>query len=179
MRDYWTDERTTTLKSMWELGCSGGVIARKLGGGITRNAVIGKAFRMGFSHSEQSRSQTARLRQRKRVKPAPKPRRPRIKELLTMPTEPLPVEDVPRGPLVSFADLEPHHCRAIYGDPKMPGWGYWGYCGCQVVPGQSWCEMHVRRFLGGRPPTPPSTSALNPSIPSEFRTHMRRGELVR
>jgi GcrA cell cycle regulator len=46
----WTDHRVELLKTLWdanELSCS--EIAYELGGGISRNAVIGKALRMGLS----------------------------------------------------------------------------------------------------------------------------------
>ena len=45
----WTDERIATLKKMWKDGHSAADIAKKLGEGVTRNAVIGKAHRMGLS----------------------------------------------------------------------------------------------------------------------------------
>lgn len=44
----WTEERVNTLKSMWMQGYSARQIAEKLGN-VTRNAVIGKAHRMGLS----------------------------------------------------------------------------------------------------------------------------------
>lgn len=44
----WTDERINTLKKMWQSGKSASEIAEKLGG-VTRNAVIGKAHRLGLS----------------------------------------------------------------------------------------------------------------------------------
>jgi len=44
----WTDERINTLKKMWGAGKSASEIAEKLGG-VTRNAVIGKAHRLGLS----------------------------------------------------------------------------------------------------------------------------------
>lgn len=44
----WNDERIATLKKMWQQGKSASEIADKLGG-ITRNAVIGKAHRLGLS----------------------------------------------------------------------------------------------------------------------------------
>lgn len=44
----WTDERISTLKKMWQQGKSASEIAEKLGG-VTRNAVIGKAHRLGLS----------------------------------------------------------------------------------------------------------------------------------
>lgn len=45
----WTDERIETLKTMLEQGKSARDIAEKLGGGVSRNAVIGKAHRLGLS----------------------------------------------------------------------------------------------------------------------------------
>ena len=43
----WTDERIDTLKTMWEGGQTASQIAEALGG-VTRNAVIGKAHRLGL-----------------------------------------------------------------------------------------------------------------------------------
>ncbi len=53
----WTDERIERLKDMWTRGMTASQIADDLGG-VSRNAVIGKAHRLGL----QSR-------------PSPKPRR--------------------------------------------------------------------------------------------------------
>ena len=41
----WTDERIATLKTMWEAGQTASQIAEALGG-VSRNAVIGKAHRL-------------------------------------------------------------------------------------------------------------------------------------
>ncbi len=43
----WTDERIATLKKMWEGGATASQIAEELGG-VSRNAVIGKAHRLGL-----------------------------------------------------------------------------------------------------------------------------------
>ncbi|WP_324262494.1 GcrA family cell cycle regulator [Altererythrobacter sp. H2] len=43
----WTDERIATLKTMWEGGSTASQIAEELGG-VSRNAVIGKAHRLGL-----------------------------------------------------------------------------------------------------------------------------------
>ncbi|HEX8381890.1 MAG TPA: GcrA family cell cycle regulator [Sphingomonas sp.] len=43
----WTDERIETLKTMWEAGQTASQIAEGLGG-VSRNAVIGKAHRLGL-----------------------------------------------------------------------------------------------------------------------------------
>lgn len=44
----WTDQRVEMLKKFWLQGFSASQIAKKLGG-VTRNAVIGKAHRMGLT----------------------------------------------------------------------------------------------------------------------------------
>ena len=43
----WTDERIEALKTMWEAGKTASQIADELGG-VSRNAVIGKAHRLGL-----------------------------------------------------------------------------------------------------------------------------------
>lgn len=43
----WTDERIDSLKQMWEKGLTASQIAEELGG-VSRNAVIGKAHRLGL-----------------------------------------------------------------------------------------------------------------------------------
>lgn len=43
----WTEERIEQLKSMWEKGMTASQIAEELGG-VSRNAVIGKAHRLGL-----------------------------------------------------------------------------------------------------------------------------------
>jgi GcrA cell cycle regulator len=43
----WTDERIATLTKMWESGATASQIADELGG-VSRNAVIGKAHRLGL-----------------------------------------------------------------------------------------------------------------------------------
>ena len=43
----WTDERIDHLKKLWEKGLTASQIAEELGG-VSRNAVIGKAHRLGL-----------------------------------------------------------------------------------------------------------------------------------
>ena len=45
----WTDERVELLKKLWSQGLSASQIAAELGGGVTRNSVIGKVHRLGLS----------------------------------------------------------------------------------------------------------------------------------
>ena len=45
----WTEDRVGALKKLWLEGQSASQIAKTLGGGVTRNAVIGKVHRLGLS----------------------------------------------------------------------------------------------------------------------------------
>jgi GcrA cell cycle regulator len=62
----WTDERIEQLKAMWEKGMTASQIAEELGG-VSRNAVIGKAHRLGL----QSRPSPVKATEAPRKKPAP------------------------------------------------------------------------------------------------------------
>ncbi|XUU60579.1 GcrA family cell cycle regulator [Erythrobacter sp. HA6-11] len=67
----WTDERIATLKKMWEGGSTASQIAEELGG-VSRNAVIGKAHRLGL----KARPSPVKANDKKKAaakKPAAKP----------------------------------------------------------------------------------------------------------
>ncbi len=66
----WTDERIATLQKMWEGGSTASQIAEELGG-VSRNAVIGKAHRLGL----KSRPSPVKANEKKKAakKAAPKP----------------------------------------------------------------------------------------------------------
>ncbi|WP_292051673.1 MULTISPECIES: GcrA family cell cycle regulator, partial [unclassified Brevundimonas] len=49
MNAGWTEDRVGALKKLWLEGQSASQIAKALGGGVTRNAVIGKVHRLGLS----------------------------------------------------------------------------------------------------------------------------------
>ncbi|MEO1968430.1 MAG: GcrA family cell cycle regulator [Sphingomonadaceae bacterium] len=65
----WTDERIATLKKMWESGSTASQIADELGG-VSRNAVIGKAHRLGL----KSRPSPVKANDKATAKPAPAPK---------------------------------------------------------------------------------------------------------
>ncbi len=72
----WTDERIDQLKGMWEKGMTASQIAEELGG-VSRNAVIGKAHRLGLQSrpSPVKGSEAAKPAARKAAAPvAAKPR---------------------------------------------------------------------------------------------------------
>jgi GcrA cell cycle regulator len=102
----WTDERIATLTKMWESGATASQIADELGG-VSRNAVIGKAHRLGLKarpspvkpNEEKVTSKAADPAQAAKVKPkvkaplpvSPKPAQPvAAKPSSGTPSQPLP-----------------------------------------------------------------------------------------
>ncbi len=73
----WTDERIDQLKKLWEKGNTASQIAEELGG-VSRNAVIGKAHRLGLKSrpspvkSGDKKAKTARKAKEKVAKPKTK-----------------------------------------------------------------------------------------------------------
>ena len=49
MSTEWDEPRTELLKRLWVAGETARTIAERLGGGVTCNAVIGKAHRLGLT----------------------------------------------------------------------------------------------------------------------------------
>jgi GcrA cell cycle regulator len=71
----WTDERIATLRKMWEGGATASEIATELGG-VSRNAVIGKAHRLGL----KARPSPVKANDKKKAAPpAKKPAAPAAK----------------------------------------------------------------------------------------------------
>ncbi len=75
----WTEERIERLKQMWHEGATASEIAEKLGG-VSRNAVIGKAHRLGLEArpspvkaGEEGAAPAAAKPAKKAEQPAPKP----------------------------------------------------------------------------------------------------------
>lgn len=96
----WTDERIEALKAMWESGKTASQIADELGG-VSRNAVIGKAHRLGL----QSR-------------PSPvKPNEPAAEPLAAAAPAPEPEVAPWEEPEV---ELEPEPVRAAPPAPPVP-----------------------------------------------------------
>ncbi|MEN8861512.1 GcrA family cell cycle regulator [Qipengyuania flava] len=104
----WTDERIATLKKMWEGGSTASQIADELGG-VSRNAVIGKAHRLGL----KSRPSPVKANEKKKAAPAkPKPApKPAAKKAAPKPAAPKPAAPAapaqPITPPASRQDASP------------------------------------------------------------------------
>ena len=88
----WTDERIDRLKALWSKGMTASQIADELGG-VSRNAVIGKAHRLGLQ-----------------ARPSPvKPNEPAPKAAKAKPRAEAPADPTPAAPAAEApeAELEP------------------------------------------------------------------------
>ena len=96
----WTDERIATLTKMWEGGATASQIADTLGG-VSRNAVIGKAHRLGL----KSRPSPVKANDEKPEKPAPKKAAP--EPVVVAPRKPAPARPVAAAPTPAPATSAP------------------------------------------------------------------------
>jgi GcrA cell cycle regulator len=145
MQGDWTDTRIAILKDLWTRGESAASIAAVLGG-VTRNAVIGKAHRLDLPS-----------RQILSVKPRkPKsPRPPQWDRKIKLPREPnkppraivTPILDkaIPLEQRKTVYTLEWQHCHFPVGEPGTPDFFY---CGGVVGDndGRRYCAAHKERM---------------------------------
>jgi GcrA cell cycle regulator len=136
----WTTERIALLKNRIDAGLSCGQIAREIG--VSRNAVIGKANRLGLS---RFKSETAGQPEGRGT---PNIARPRIatqhRTLLALrPKAPLAFVEMPgdSGNRCSLFELQQWHCRWPIGDPTAEDFGF---CGNKPVVGLPYCPVHAR-----------------------------------
>lgn len=136
MRYIWdTPGMVEDLKTILEQGATAGEAARdlrrKYGFDVSRSAVIGKAYRLGFELRSQG-SNTASVTPKANAKrPARTARKPiAIVRIPIMVDEPQPLGDVDGG------------CRWIFGEATLRN-----FCGHGTWPLSPWCPYHERRVF--------------------------------
>jgi GcrA cell cycle regulator len=152
----WTEARLARLVELWSARLSAAQIARQLGGGLSRSAVVGKLFRMGLTR-EPAERHAARAdggrQSRRKQRGAERPRRP---------SEPA------RAPM---AEAAPGSAQRLTGILELTGascrWPYaigeeTRFCGHGVRAGSPYCRAHHRRaYVAVLPPfTPEQIEAL-------------------
>lgn len=144
----WTDERVMLLKRLWVEGKTAAEIA-KLMGGVTRNAVIGKAHRLKLSGRISPIQENARgdgigkPRTVSAPRKAPKQTISRVsnREIIA-PVQLPPVEEsYCFGDGISLVELKESTCRWPIGDPKEDGFKF---CGGPSEEGIPYCAHHAR-----------------------------------
>jgi GcrA cell cycle regulator len=162
-RSAWTQARVRHLRRLWSEGASATWIARELGGGISRNAVLGKIRRLDVAaarpHPRRSR-RFVRLRNRTASHAIPdhlRASKPGNREW------PFPAwminaqrwadhapyvdnpgidADIPPAQRRSLLDLDRHTCRWPVGDP---GNRDFFFCGAPPLVGKPYCAEHCAR----------------------------------
>ncbi len=99
----WTDERIERLTKMWEGGSTASQIAEELGG-VSRNAVIGKAHRLGLKARPSPVKANDKDEAAPKAAPAPKAAKPPEPKAAKIPSEPAPrLAPPPRAPVAAPA----------------------------------------------------------------------------
>ena len=115
----WDEDKLNKLKALWDEGLPITKIGDELG--VSRNAIAGKAHRMGLPkrNSPISKSGDPRKNQKKSVQEN---------------TKELPLKIILR-------DVEWSRSRCCWpiGDPKLPGFSF---CGTSIIPGRPYCDEH-------------------------------------
>jgi GcrA cell cycle regulator len=127
----WNDERIDELKALWAEGLTTGEIGKRLG--VSKNAVVGKAHRLGL-----------------KGRPSP------IKRTAS-PSRPPPPAKEPEPKIRSLVDLSAHTCRWPIGDPREPGFHF---CGEPSLNGKPYCAKHAAiAYVGSNKSSSSSASA--------------------
>jgi GcrA cell cycle regulator len=156
----WTDERVETLTKMWKDGRSAAEIAKELGG-VTRNAVIGKAHRLGLSgrsspikkKAKDDTKKTAKTTTAKKTaaakKPAAKKKAGGEKKVASAAQQKIIAEAIKEAVAevdreleggVALLDLTEKLCRWPIGDPQESDFHF---CGLASMPNLPYCEEHA------------------------------------
>ncbi len=156
----WTDERIALLKKMWKEGKSAAEIAKILAKGVTRNAVIGKAHRMGLSGRPSPIKKPAAAPKKEKEAAAPAKKEsareaaPAARKATPAPAaKPSPMlareadelkkiekDVVPLGGGVSLLELTERMCKWPIGDPRDDDFTF---CGRGIRVGTPYCPEHA------------------------------------
>lgn len=123
----WTDDRVSILEKLWGEGKTAAEIAKELGEGVTRNAVIGKAHRLKLSSRMSPIQQNV-----KKVKASAKAAPPVVRRSRKVP--------IILGKELQMEDLRDKMCRWPNGEPESDNFSF---CGCATIEGSPYCADHT------------------------------------
>jgi GcrA cell cycle regulator len=139
----WTDELIAELRKLREASYNAREIAILLGHGLSRNAVIGKAWRLKIQWGPSARSPTQPERPVARATiPRPDPPRPPKPPAPPPPPQPPPQPATgPRMRNLRLVDLGPQHCRWPLGGLYETATHF---CAADRFDGYPYCPHHTR-----------------------------------
>lgn len=145
----WTPENTALLTRLWNEGLSASAVARRLGHGVTRCAVIGKVHRIGLAKRAKDLGR-GYINRKKAVPHREKPVTAVARPVTLASTAPKtvararPVIAPPAPPVadgsIGVMQLTARTCRWPIGDPGQPGFHF---CGHEPRDGAPYCAYHA------------------------------------
>ena len=132
----WTDEKVNKLKELWGKGQTANQIAEIIGG-VSRNAVIGKAFRLNLSSKIKTRSTISHINKESFVEKNNSfkkgTRKYKFKSLLLD-------KNFEPAKNIQLEDLNEHTCKYM---EKHPDEKDSSFCGRKSVEKFSYCPLHL------------------------------------
>ena len=133
----WTEEKVAKLKELWGKGSTASQIAEIIGG-ISRNAVIGKAHRLNLSAKIKTRTATFsqnfdNSKSEKNIQSAKRGRRSKFKSLI------IEKDFEPENPK-QLEELDENSCKWPIGHPNEKSFYF---CGRSSLKDFSYCKLHL------------------------------------
>ena len=131
----WTDEKVTKLKELWGSGNTASQIAEIIGG-ISRNAVIGKAHRLNLSAKIKTRNSTNLKINADSQKNYTLPKRGRKNKFRSLLID----KSFEQAKNLSLEELTDTTCKYMEGHPDQKDSSF---CGRKTVEKYSYCPLHM------------------------------------
>lgn len=149
---FWSNENEDRLRALWNDGLSARAIATEMG--VSKNAIIDKAHRLGLSGASRPgkpRAEIAREQKRLEAQARRSDAGAKAKPKLArqVPCRPAIEDDrgeapAPRVVGLTLDQLELTTCRWPIGDPKDEAFRYCGAQGADLAENRPYCRAHAR-----------------------------------